>query len=51
MKNDIIQIIKQRRSIRHYKNEQIKQAELETIIEAAFYAHLAEAIRRTYIFQ
>jgi nitroreductase len=38
MKNDIIQIIKQRRSIRHYKNEQIKQEELETIIDAAFYA-------------
>jgi nitroreductase len=38
MRNEVIQIIKQRRSTRHYKNEQIKQDELETIIEAAFYA-------------
>jgi nitroreductase len=38
MKNEIIQVIKQRRSIRNYKNELIKQEELETIIEAALYA-------------
>jgi nitroreductase len=36
--NKTIQTIKQRRSVRNYKKEQLKQEELETILEAALYA-------------
>jgi nitroreductase len=36
--NQVIQTIKSRRSIRHYKEEQIKQQELDAIIEAGIYA-------------
>lgn len=36
--NETLRVIKQRRSIRNYKDEQIKQEELEAIIEAALYA-------------
>jgi nitroreductase len=36
--NKTIETIKQRRSVRNYKNEQIQQEELETILEAALYA-------------
>ena len=36
--NDVIKTIKERRSIRSYKNEQIKDAELDTILEAGEYA-------------
>lgn len=36
--NDVLQTIKRRRSIRAYKREQIKQEELDRIIEAGMYA-------------
>lgn len=36
--NDVINTIKNRRSIRAYKSEQIKQEELDAIIEAGLYA-------------
>ena len=36
--NDVIKTIKERRSIRSYKNEQIKDSELDAILEAGEYA-------------
>ncbi|WP_424359846.1 nitroreductase family protein [Methanocella sp. MCL-LM] len=36
--NETLKIIKQRRSIRSYKDEQIKDEELQTILEAGLYA-------------
>jgi nitroreductase len=38
MTNEILAIIKQRRSVRSYKDVQIKQEELETILGSALYA-------------
>ena len=35
---DILEILKGRRSIRKYKSEQIKESELEKILEAGMYA-------------
>ncbi len=36
--NEVLKAIKSRRSIRKYRSEQIKQEELEMIIEAGIYA-------------
>ena len=36
---DILEILKGRRSIRKYKSEQIKESELEKILEAGMYRH------------
>jgi nitroreductase len=36
--NEVLRVIKNRRSIRSYKSEQIKQEELDMIIEAGIYA-------------
>ncbi|MDR0718320.1 MAG: nitroreductase family protein, partial [Treponema sp.] len=36
--NEILKTIKQRRSIRNYKDKQISDDELKTIIEAGVYA-------------
>ena len=36
--NEIIKAMKERRSIRKYKSEQIKDTELEQILEAGLYA-------------
>jgi nitroreductase len=36
--NETLKIIKQRRSIRSYKDEQIKEEELQTVLEAGLYA-------------
>lgn len=38
VKNDVLAVIKQRRSIRSYKSEQIKEEELRAILEAGMYA-------------
>jgi nitroreductase len=39
--NETLKIIKQRRSIRSYKGEQIKDEELQAVLEAGMYAHNA----------
>jgi nitroreductase len=36
--NETLKIIKQRRSIRNFKDEQIKEEELQTVLEAGLYA-------------
>ena len=36
--NDTLKIIKQRRSIRSFKDEQIKEEELQAVLEAGLYA-------------
>ena len=36
--NEVIRTIKNRRSIRNYRNEQITKEELETILDAGLYA-------------
>ena len=36
--NEVLKLLKQRRSIRRYKAEQIKDAELDAILEAGTYA-------------
>ena len=38
MLNETLQIIQQRRSVRKYKPEQIKDSELQAILQAAIYA-------------
>ncbi len=38
MTNETLQIIKQRRSIRHYKNEQIREEVLQAVLEAGMHA-------------
>lgn len=39
--NDTLRVIKQRRSVRSYKKEQIKEEELQAILEAGMYAPYA----------
>jgi nitroreductase len=41
IKNETLEIIKQRRSIRSFKDEQIKDAELQAVLEAGTYAPYA----------
>ena len=38
MTNEVLRVIKERRSIRRFKNEQLKREELEAILEAGLYA-------------
>ncbi len=38
MENEVLKLLKERRSIRNFKSEQIKKEELEAILEAGIYA-------------
>lgn len=46
MDNSTLKVIKQRRSIRNFKDEQIKDEELKIIVEAGVYAPYAEEASR-----
>lgn len=46
MDNSTLKVIKKRRSIRNFKDEQIKDEELEIIVEAGLYAPYAEEASR-----
>ena len=47
--NEMLELIKTRRSVRKYKNEQIKDEELNAILEAGTYAPTARGEQAPYI--
>ena len=49
MKNEAIEVLMNRRSIRRYKPEQITDAELKTVLEAGIYAPTARGLQRPFI--
>ncbi len=49
MVNDFLEIIKTRRSCRHYKAEQIKDDELKVVLEAGTYAPTSRGMQSPYI--
>lgn len=49
MKNDFLEIIRTRRSCRQYKAEQIKDEELNAVLEAGTYAPTSRGMQSPYI--
>ena len=49
MENDVLKAIKERRSIRRYKDEQISDEELKTVLEAGTWAATGHGTQAPYI--
>ena len=49
MQNEVITALKTRRSIRHYKPEQITDEELTTVLEAGTWAPTAKGVQDPWI--
>ena len=49
MENEVIKAIRERRSIRRFTNEQIKDNELQTILEAGTWAPTGKGLQDPWI--
>lgn len=49
MENDILRALRERRSIRRFKPEQIKDEELEAVLEAGTWAPTAKGLQDPWI--